>query len=143
MKTKTPISCAVTVQLICSFLGSCKCLVFPFPITHLIYFCMILIGHYCPNGTEFSTQYKCPPGTYNPVNGSTALTDCLECPGGEYCEGEANVAPTGLCYPGWYCSGGSDSPNTTTHGGECQRGTYCPEGNHLILQPHYNMPCLH
>ena len=97
------------------------------------FICLTIIGHYCPNGTEFSTQYKCPAGTYNPVNGSTELADCLDCPGGEYCQGEANSAPTGYCYAGWYCSGGSDSPNTTTHGGECQPGTYCPEGKVFIF----------
>ena len=85
-------------------------------------------GHYCPNGTEYSTQWRCPAGTYNPIEGGTSSTDCLSCPPGQYCAGQANSAPTGNCSAGWYCSGGADSPNDTVHGGECQAGYYCPEG---------------
>ena len=29
-------------------------------------------GHYCPQGTTFSTQYKCPDGTYTEEQGSTS-----------------------------------------------------------------------
>ena len=56
------------------------------------------------------------------------VTTALDCPGGMYCEGEGNSAPTGNCTAGWYCTGGADKTNTTTHGGECQPGYFCPEG---------------
>ena len=61
----------------------------------LFIFEMYFPGHYCPNSTEYSTQYRCTPGTYNPSTLGTSDSDCLECPGGEYCEGFANVMPTG------------------------------------------------
>ena len=32
--------------------------------------------------------------------------------------------------PGWYCSGNSSSDMTTTEGGECQPGTFCPEASY-------------
>lgn len=85
-------------------------------------------GYYCPNGTEYSFQFPCPPGTYNALQLGTSQDDCQLCPGGEYCEGQGNAAPTGNCTAGWYCSGGADSKNSTTHGGRCQPGYYCPEG---------------
>lgn len=86
-------------------------------------------GNYCPNGTQHGSQYPCPAGTYNPTSQRTSLGDCIDCPGGKYCQGDGNSAPTGNCSAGWYCSGGADSPNTTTNGGKCQPGYYCPEGN--------------
>ena len=98
---------------------------------------MILIlftGYYCPNGTAFSTEFPCPPGTYNQLELGTSIADCQQCPGGEYCEGQGNAAPTGNCSAGWYCSGGADQPNTTTNGGECNMGFYCPEGRQLIAK---------
>ncbi|XP_069122179.1 multiple epidermal growth factor-like domains protein 6 [Argopecten irradians] len=81
-------------------------------------------GHYCPNGTAFSMQYRCPPGTYNPNTLGTALADCRDCDAGQYCQDYAGIAPTGNCSAGWYCVSGSDSANTTTHGGICQPGYY-------------------
>ena len=47
----------------------------------------VLSGYYCPNGTEYDTQYACPPGTYNMLELGTTLDDCQDCPGGQYCEG--------------------------------------------------------
>lgn len=87
-----------------------------------------LSGHYCPNGTTFDTENRCPPGSYNPTTKGTQSSDCLECPPGKYCAGYANSAYTGNCSAGWYCTGGADGPNTTTHGGQCSPGYYCPEG---------------
>ena len=40
-------------------------------------------GHYCPEGTD--TPVACPSGTYLPDTGKAAQTDCLACPGGNYC----------------------------------------------------------
>jgi len=91
-------------------------------------------GHYCPAGTGVSTANKCPEGTYNPVTGSIGSADCLSCPGGQYCAGRGNSAPTGDCYAGWYCYGGSSSPNTTTHGGKCSAGYYCPQSKFEFMR---------
>ena len=45
-----------------------------------------------------------------------------------YCETEGLDYPTGLCDPGWYCNGSAISAQESVNGGECQIGTYCPEG---------------
>ncbi|XP_070552128.1 fibrillin-2-like [Ptychodera flava] len=86
-------------------------------------------GYYCPNGTRYSTEYPCPPGTFNGLFNGRTLDDCQDCPLGKYCQGYGNSNYTDDCMAGWYCSGGSDSSNTTTHGGICQPGFYCPEGS--------------
>ena len=65
-------------------------------------------GHYCAKGTIVPTP--CPPGTFNPVNGSKVLGDCVPCTSGMYCEGYGNAAPTGPCKRGYYCSGGAYTP---------------------------------
>lgn len=35
------------------------------------------------------------------------MTDCMDCPPGEYCEGLGNTLTDGLCDPGFYCGGKS------------------------------------
>ena len=67
------------------------------------------MGHYCPSGTQFSTQYKCPPGTYNSNMSSISVTACELCPPSMYCEGYGNVLPSGLCSEGYYCRSGAMS----------------------------------
>ena len=83
-------------------------------------------GHYCLAGTKDAYQFKCFNGTYNPVVRAEGPSACLPCTPGKYCEGLGLYEPTGNCSEGWYCSGGSDKPMTTTHGGQCQPGFYCP-----------------
>lgn len=62
-------------------------------------------GHYCPPGTMFPTQYKCPVGTWSGHSGLEAERECQPCP------------------QGWYCLAGSGAPS-----GRCSSGHYCPEG---------------
>lgn len=62
-------------------------------------------GHYCPPGTMFPTQYKCPIGTWSGLSGLEAERECRPCP------------------PSWYCLAGSGAPS-----GRCNSGHYCPEG---------------
>lgn len=69
--------------------------------------CLLFQGHYCPNGTEYSTQYPCPTGTYRNVTGGQEVADCYLCPPGMYCDNEANVYPDGLCDAGHFCVLGS------------------------------------
>lgn len=67
------------------------------------------MGHYCLNGTQYSTQYKCPPGTFNNKTGQSTDAACTLCPPGFYCEGFGNILPTDQCDPGFFCRGGADS----------------------------------
>lgn len=101
-------------------------------------------GYYCPNGTQFDSQYPCPIGYYNPVTGKTSIDDCLPCPSGEYCASSGLSSTSGLCDAGFYCvlaawlsqptEIGNYSapdcfcPNNQT-GGQCIAGTYCPVGS--------------
>ncbi|RUS80256.1 hypothetical protein EGW08_011985, partial [Elysia chlorotica] len=127
-----PVPCAAGTYADEELLGACKlCPAGYFCLTNSSEFLSSVCpqGHYCPNGTEYGTEFRCPPGTYNPSTLGTSQDDCLSCPGGQYCQGYANVQPTGNCTEGWYCTGGSDSPNSTTAGGQCQPGYYCPEGS--------------
>lgn len=41
---------------------------------------------YCPNGTEFDDQYKCPMGTFNNKTHLKSAEECTPCPGGYYCD---------------------------------------------------------
>ena len=41
------------------------------------------IGHYCINGTRFSTEYPCPSGTYGPIERLQAEDECYPCDAGK------------------------------------------------------------
>ncbi|XP_015775926.1 PREDICTED: sushi, von Willebrand factor type A, EGF and pentraxin domain-containing protein 1-like, partial [Acropora digitifera] len=92
-------------------------------------------GHYCPINTTQPFQFPCHPGTYNNLTGQKTVSSCVPCPKGSYCEGYGNSWPTGLCSAGWWCNGSATSNMTTTHGGKCQPGYYCPQGSS------YPTPC--
>lgn len=62
-------------------------------------------GYYCKDGLRLS----CPAGTYNPVNQSSALEECLPTPPGFY-SGIASVAPTRCGGVDVYCPQGSSEP---------------------------------
>ena len=96
------------------------------------------VGYYCLNGTEFSTQYACPAGTYNPSTRLEREDQCLDCPAGKYCETPGLDTWTGDCQAGYWCILASDSatPTDDVTGSECPEGKYCVEGNVLsILHP--------
>lgn len=57
-------------------------------------------GYYCPAGTTSATQYPCPAGTFYNLTMATSVSDCLPCPGGEFCATPGLSAPTGKCSPG-------------------------------------------
>ena len=42
------------------------------------------IGHYCTNGTRFSTEYPCPNGTYGPVEKLQSKDECSSCDAGMF-----------------------------------------------------------
>jgi len=48
---------------------------------------LYIAGSYCPDGTEYSTQYQCPMGTYNNNTMADNIYDCKSC------TGENNVFP--------------------------------------------------
>ena len=57
-------------------------------------------GHYCPNGTKFAKEFKCPRGTYSNVTGISNVNQCIPCPGKYYCDQEGQLWYTKLCSPG-------------------------------------------
>ena len=104
-------------------------------------------GHYCPTGTEHSQQYPCPQGTYHNMTGARNSAACQACPSGHYCDAEGLTSPTGLCSPGWYCTGLAQSStpmssivslagdtlqcSNVSTGAVCPTGNYCPEGSSM------------
>ena len=88
------------------------------------------VGYYCLNGTEFSTQYACPAGTYNPSTRLEREGQCLDCPAGKYCETPGLDTWTGDCQAGYWCilASDSDTPTDGVTGRECPEGKYCVEG---------------
>ncbi|XP_055369802.1 uncharacterized protein si:ch211-286b4.4 [Betta splendens] len=107
-------------------------------------------GHYCPPGTMFPTQYKCPVGTWSGQSGLEAESECRPCPQGWYCLTGAG-APSGRCSSGHYC------PLGTAYGTQfpCPAGTYsiqmgnrhredcliCPEGSFCQRGTSKPSPC--
>nr|XP_043888260.1 neurogenic locus notch homolog protein 4-like [Solea senegalensis] len=107
-------------------------------------------GHYCPPGTMFPTQYKCPVGTWNSRSGLKAESECRPCPQGWYCLAGSG-APSGRCSSGHYC------PEGTAYGTQfpCPAGTYslrmgnrhrddcliCPEGSFCQQGTSKPSPC--
>ncbi|KYO38996.1 hypothetical protein Y1Q_0022586 [Alligator mississippiensis] len=72
------------------------------------------VGHYCPPGTKYPTQYKCASGTWSNRTGLASEGECLPCPAG------------------WFCMAGVSVPS-----GRCRAGHYCPEGTRTSTQ----LPC--
>ncbi|KAL7831753.1 hypothetical protein AOLI_G00293010 [Acnodon oligacanthus] len=107
-------------------------------------------GHYCPAGTMFPTQYKCPAGTWSERSGLESESECRPCPRGWYCLAGVG-APSGRCSSGHYC------PEGTMYGTQfpCPRGTYstkigndgredcvvCPEGYYCKEGTSKPTPC--
>eukprot|EP00347_Sterkiella_histriomuscorum_P024098 403332318 len=80
-------------------------------------------GNYCPIGSEDPTP--CPIGYYLNGEGGNALSDCVKCQAGSYCDATGLAVPKGNCDLGYYCEAGSDSIQETV----CPVGHYCLEGS--------------
>ena len=101
------------------------------------------IGSYCPQGAK--VPLACPPGTYNPHEGMSDITDCIDCPPGYYCAEYNLSSVSGPCDGGYYCETGSKvskplrDENTSTscyddpHGDVCPPTSYCPPGTAFPL----------
>lgn len=60
-------------------------------------------GYYCPIQTG-SNWKPCPAGTYSNSSGLFEASQCVSCPGGDYCAGDLLTKPTGSCNAGYYCT---------------------------------------
>nr|XP_047130962.1 uncharacterized protein LOC100202447 isoform X1 [Hydra vulgaris] len=90
------------------------------------------MGHYCMIGTQYSTQYKCPPGTFNNNTGSTSINACLLCPPGQYCQGYGRIVPNGWCSGGYFCKGGAMSANPGDLGTSINKSSSCFESQSCV-----------
>lgn len=71
----------------------------------------------CPAGSYCADAYRnypapanptpCPPGSYNPYNGSTSRLDCILCPPGFACPSSGLINYTLTCTEGHYCPSGT------------------------------------
>jgi len=113
-------------------------------------------GYYCLGGaynatpTDATTGNICPPGFYCEINstlptacgvgrfsnglGNKALSDCTDCPRGQYCADasgtELNANNSGPCNAGYLCILGSGVPTPTNgvNGFACRPGHFCVTG---------------
>lgn len=87
-------------------------------------------GHYCPGGTKYAEEFKCPPGTFNNRTGMDEQSDCRTCTGGMVCDEWGLVTPYKLCGAGYFCREGANSttPNLGEKADICPAGFYCPQG---------------
>lgn len=83
-------------------------------------------GHYCVSGTV--APESCPSGTFSNSLGLTIIDNCTDCTPGMFCNGTALTAPSGDCWPRYYCSGKAEhpAPQDGNTGGNCTPGHYCP-----------------
>jgi hypothetical protein len=57
-----------------------------------------------------SVAKPCPAGTYSNATGAVNNYDCFDCDIGYYCSSIAGGEPTGMCWGGYYCTGGAKNP---------------------------------
>lgn len=93
-------------------------------------------GHYCPNGTEWATQYGCPAGTYNPYTQLRMEDQCTPCDAGKFCSGVGKSNVSGDCAERYWCISGASSatPIDGSTGQLCPEGHFCPSGEPNPLQ---------
>jgi hypothetical protein len=101
-------------------------------------------GYYCPVGTESSTHYPCPTGTFGLTAGLKSDTECSNCTAGGSCGSGSSSTTT--CDPGYYCPAGTTTSTPTEYmapagsyisasgaaseyeNTPCGYGNYCPTG---------------
>ena len=57
---------------------------------------------FCPNGTRYENEFKCPRGTFSNLTGLTSIEECTPCPGGFYCGNEGQTNFSTKCSKGEY-----------------------------------------
>lgn len=82
-------------------------------------------GFYCPSGSI--SPIACPKGTYLGSTGNDQLSDCVDCPAGQYCGNSALTTPTGSCAAGYFCPGSNYEYRPLAS--KCIVGYYCPTGS--------------
>ena len=60
----------------------------------------LVTGHYCPLGTRYGTEFRCPRGTFANYTGLQSEGECQPCPGGFYCDVEAQTSYSKVCPAG-------------------------------------------
>lgn len=109
-----------------------------------------IAGHYCPNGTQFQTQFNCPPGTWSGSNSLASSDECTVCETGKHCIG-GQSSVSGNCSMGYYCPLGSFRSDQFA----CPSGTYsnqtnlaaaeecdiCPKGHYCPSASNTPTPC--
>lgn len=107
-------------------------------------------GYFCPQGTQYQTQYACPAGKYSAATNLTSSSGCTQCPAGSFCV-SASTSITGSCAAGFFCLPGSGTSNANP----CAAGTYtastsataqtdclpCPVGRYCIAGTSVPAPC--
>ena len=70
---------------------------------------------------------SCPPGTFSNSLGLRNIYECKNCTPGLFCNGSALTAPSGDCWPRYYCSGRAEhpAPQDGISGGNCTPGHFC------------------
>ena len=88
-------------------------------------------GFYCPQGTNSSSTFPCPAGTFNNINNAYRVENCTACSAGAYCplEIDQNKVPTPStaptnCNPGFYNSNTGESTENACL--PCPSGYECP-----------------
>ena len=84
-------------------------------------------GSYAENSSTTLACALCPPGTFNPSNGSFSSIACLLCPAGTFqpFNGSSSARDCVACPSGRYCLEGCVSSNGS---GKCSVGTYSSLG---------------
>ncbi|CAK8677709.1 unnamed protein product [Clavelina lepadiformis] len=88
------------------------------------------MGYYCPEGT--GEPKGCLAGTFNDELQATGPEFCTNCTSAHYCNTSGLAEPTGLCFEGYYCTGGASNPApsvVTDTGGPCPTGSFCELGS--------------
>ncbi|CAM4687297.1 unnamed protein product, partial [Caretta caretta] len=98
---------------------------------------LCLAGYYCPAGTKHPREMPCPAGTWNERRGAQDASWCLPCPPGFFCNVAGQVSPAGLCAPGYYCTGGTQTPRPL----DAVTGDLCPKGHFCLAGSAAPSPC--
>ena len=110
-------------------------------------------GHYCPEGTQASNLWICPPGTYSTA-GTGKNRDCTACSAGKSCPSgataESACAVNHYCPVGtWYdtqfpCPDGTEYTGTdATQSGDCTNcagGSLCIKGTKVTCPINHRCP---